>query len=115
ARAQLPAPCLTPGRYILALHDLERRVHGGGAYRVSPEGGNRLALPRGGDVIARDGGAQGEAVGDSLRHHHDVRLDSPVLDAKPLATGAPEACLHFVNDEETTRLADDLGHALEVA
>ena len=58
--------------------------------------------------------ADGAAVGQALGAGDDVRRHAVLLDAEPLAAGAPPAGLHFVADEDAAVIAHDLLDDLEV-
>src|ERR1019366_8729655 len=71
------------------------------------------AEPRG-DLRFGYGKTDRAAVGEALGPRHDVRNHAPMLDAEPLAAGAPPAGLHLVADEDAAVIAHDLLHDLEV-
>ena len=58
--------------------------------------------------------AHRHAAGNPLGHADDVGLDVPVLDGEVLA-GAPEAGLHFIDNEDNPMMITDLANRLEEA
>src|SRR5215471_6063736 len=114
ALAQDAAHPLGVAGEVVLLDDLDGRVGGGAGDGVAAEGRDRQRLQGGRDLRRGDRDGEGQAVGDSLGHRHDVRLDSPVLDAPPLPAGAAEAGLDLVADEDPAVLLDDADGDLEV-
>ena len=99
---------------VLTLHDLEVGEAGGAGGRVAaegdevPEGGGLVADEGVGDILARDGSADGQvAAGEGFGDGEDVGLDAPVLRREPLA-GAAEAGDDLIADEEDAVPVADL-------
>ena len=66
-----------------------------------------------GDGVARDHGADGDAVRQPLGERHDIRLHAPVL-VPPERAGPPQACLDLVQDQERSGLVAELPQAGEI-
>src|SRR5215218_7614750 len=102
-------------RQPLLLRDLDIGQTSRARDRVAAKGREVLTrLETVGDLCRGNGGAQGETVGDPLGQDHDVRLDSEVLDGEGFS-GASEARLHLVGDEEDAVTVENLLHPPEVA
>ena len=87
--------------------------HGAGE-RVAAEGGAVVALGDfGGDLLAGEDGADGEAAAQALGAGHDVRDNAVLLMAVERA-GTAHAGLHLVEDEQDARFVAQRAHGLEI-
>src|SRR5580704_10427888 len=102
------------GGEIFFLHEIDVGEGGGAGDGIAAEGGKMVAgFEGGGDFGACGEGAEGESVGDAFGGDQDVGHDSVVLDGKHF-TGAGEAGLDFVGDEEDAVLVEDFLYLFEI-
>src|SRR5207237_5751730 len=63
---------------------------------------------------SRDRDSDRHPIAKALCRSNDVRLDIPVLNAKPFFARTPPRGLHFVGDEKASVFTRDLDCALEI-
>src|SRR6266508_226729 len=99
----------------LLLVDVERRVRRRGGDRRRREGGDvRARTPGGQDLVGSDDGRDWESAREPLRDRHQIRHDTiPV--AAPHASGAPQAGLDLVVDQQEAELVAELAQPAQVA
>src|SRR5712692_9722071 len=93
---------------MILLDELDHRFGCGSYYRIAAEGGDGQPFHGICYFRQRHSQADGQTVGQALSGRDDIWLDSILLDAKPLVTGAAPACLHLVADEYAAVLSHDV-------
>src|SRR5215470_7149071 len=83
-------------------------------HRIAAESRNGIALHTVGDFRGCDSGADGNAIGHPFGKSHDIGFDTPMLDAKHLATRSAPGRLHLVADEKAAVFFDDADNLFEI-
>src|SRR5205823_4157132 len=90
----------------------ERR---GARNRIAAEGRKRQTRKLVRYFRRRDRDSDRHAIAEAFRGSNDVRLDIPILYAKPFFARTPPRGLHFVGDEKASVFTGDLDCALEIS